>query len=241
MMQVRPAIRILVGLLTGLMVSMTAAVAQTPTPARAPSSSTFMSPAIDRSVFREGEVQRVSGDFQSWRVVCDVVARLNQRFCSLFGAGKDQGGRTVVKVVVTTSDDGQPAALLHLPVSVGVRSPVEITTVPAPDQSQPKTKAKTASKAASKKGNKKSGQPQRLVVVSCDSKSCTTLWKLSPEQLGTLNTAGALHVHFAMMTVPAAGPGALAKMSSVPVDAVIDGVGFADAVNASMAKDGVLR
>jgi invasion protein IalB len=234
MRQGRPILVVFVELLIGMAIGITTAIAQ------APQSSAFMSPAVDRSIFREGEVQRVSADFQSWRVVCDVVERLNQRFCSLFGAGKDQDGRTVVRVVVTTSDDGQPAALLHLPVSVGVGSPVEITAVPAPAQSQPEEKAKeTKSKAASKKDNKKSEQPQRLVVVSCDSKSCMTLWKLSSEQIRTLNAVGALHVRFSFMTVPAAGPGG--KTSLVPVEAAINGVGFAEAVNASMAKDGVLR
>ena len=236
-----PLIIVSVGLLMEATSSITTAVAQTHPSPQTPPSSTYMSPAIDRSIFREGEVQRVSGDFQSWRVVCDVVARLNQRFCSLFAAGKDQDGRTVVRVVVTTSDEGQPAALLHLPVSVGVGGPIEITAIPAPAENQPKSKAKeTKLKGASKKDRKKSEQ-QRLVVVSCDPESCMTLWKLSAEQIGTLNAVGTLHVRFSLMTEPTAGRGTAATTSSVPVEATIDGVGFADAVNASMAKDGALR
>jgi hypothetical protein len=226
--------------MTGMATACTVAIAQMQPPAQTPPASTFVSPAIDKSIFREGEVQRVSGDFQSWRVVCDVVPRLNQRFCSLFGTGKDQGGRPLVRLVVTTSDDGQPAALLHLPASVGVKSVVEITAVPAPAQIQSNLKAKAASKKDNKKDNKKGGGPQRLVVVSCDSKSCMTLWKLSPEQIGALNAAGTLHIHFSVMPTPNAGQWVPVN-TPLPAEAVIEGTGFAAAVNASMAKDGLLH
>ena len=223
----------------GMTLGLTAA-ARAHVPDQTPLSSTLMS--SQTGISREGDVRRISGTFRSWRVVCDENARLHVRFCSLFGAGRDKAGRILVRAIVTTDDNGEPAALLHLPVSVGVGSPVEIAAVPAPTQDQPKTTPMETRRMDVLIENGKSRyQPQRLVVVSCDSKSCVTLWRLSAEQINTMNVGGTLHIRFSLMTGPAFGPDTTAKASPVPVEAVIDGVGFADAVNASMVEDGVLR
>jgi len=214
----------------------TAAPGSTSVHAQSPAASNFMSPAIDRNIFREGEVQRVSGNFGSWRVVCDVVARLNQRFCSLFGTAKDKDGRPLVGVVVTTTDKGQPAALLRLPTEVTVGSIVEISTSAASTAIAKGQKA--AKKAAAKK--EKTGSKLRLTVVSCDPKNCMTLWKLSPEQIGVLNSAGSLHVHYALKDA-AAAQWEVGTTSGIGVDATVDGAGFVEAVNATMGSNDLLH
>ncbi|MCL2716473.1 MAG: hypothetical protein FWD68_18375 [Alphaproteobacteria bacterium] len=208
------------------------ALAGTAAVAGPPTASSFMSPAIDRNIFREGEVQRLSGDFHSWRVVCDVVTRLNQRFCSLFGAGKDREGRALVAIVVTTTDQGQPAALLRLPTNVAVGSIVEVSSVAA---------AEVRAHAAGKKAAKKGGAKLRLSVVSCDARNCMTLWKLSPEQIATLNSAGSLHVRYSLKGDDAGAKWGVETTSAIAVDVVVEGAGFADAVNATMGRSDLLH
>jgi invasion protein IalB len=185
---------------------------------------TYVGPAIDRNIFREGEVRRLDARFQNWRVLCDEVPRLRQRFCSLFGEVRDRGGRAVAEIIVTTSEDGRPAAVLRLPYGTALRQGVQISPMQPTTQAQAKGKAPGAP-----------SQDVKLVLVDCSGRGCMTLWPLSRSEIGALNAGGNLRVRFSTIQ-PAANLWSIERLEPffVPVEAVIAGAGFADGVKASL-------
>jgi len=190
---------------------------------RAQGAERFASPAIDHSVFKEGEVRRLRGAFKEWEAVCDEIPRLKQRFCSLFGQGKDKEGRVQLSIVVTTSDDGVPAAMLRLPLAVLRQQGVEVSAAPV---------------AAANKGDKakRPEAPTRLRIVDCDAVACTTVLRLNPGFVAALSSGGALGVHFALpRQEEAAAPGGAGAPQAV--DATISGSGFAEAITATLERE----
>ena len=150
-----------------------------PASAQQAPASPFTSEAIDRGVFKEGEVRRLEGHFLSWRVVCDEVPRIKQRFCSLFTAGADAAGRPVTGLTVSTSDEGRPAAMIRLPHGVSIKRGLEVLTGPPAGNAPPPAKQPLKEKAAVLK----------LAFPSCDAQGCITLWNLTPKQIAALSPA----------------------------------------------------
>lgn len=151
--------------------------------AAAQPSDTFQTPAVDRDLFRDGEVRHLHGVFKEWQSACDEVPRLKQRFCSLYGKGRDYEGRVLIGIVVTTSDEGKPAALLEMPLGVRLSSDVEVSI----GGSGLLKKTKGLSKAETL---------TRLRIVRCDAHFCMTLWRLTPPQIAALSGHGALQIFF---------------------------------------------
>jgi invasion protein IalB len=175
-------------------------------------------PAIDRTIYRDGQVRRSGATFGPWSVVCDEVVRLRQRFCSLETLGRDAAGAARVGLTVSTADDGKPAALLRLPFGVLLRDGVEVSV--SPGAPPPKGRAQPID------------PPMRLQVVTCDSKACLTAWSLTASQLAALNGAGAIKFRFRALAADRLGMN-LAQ-SAAPVEATISCLGFADAVQATL-------
>lgn len=196
-----------------------------PMPARAdPAASAFASPMVDLSLYRDGAVHRLSGRFGTWTVTCDEIARLGRRFCSLkAAAARDGDGRTVT-VDVSTGDDGRPAALLHLPLAVSIPFGVRVA-FPGPGP------------ALQPRGTKAGRATERTIpIASCDGRECLAVWSLGPADLGSLDAGAGL-----TFTYCTAVPGALEfatdlnrRGCGVRRAATLSGLGFRDAVQASM-------
>jgi invasion protein IalB len=194
--------------------------------------SPFATEAIDRSVFREGEVRRFEGHFKSWRVVCDEVARLKQRFCSLSTMGADAAGRPVAALIVSTSDEGRPAALIHLPHGVALRQGLEVVAGPPAWSAEHQEKAPGKEKRAAKP-KEKPGEALKLTFPSCDAQGCMTLWNLTPAQISALQAGSTLQIRFSMVPARNFWLTPQAGRAPSPVSVVVDGAGFGDAVRAS--------
>ncbi|MBE7159496.1 MAG: hypothetical protein INR62_13870, partial [Rhodospirillales bacterium] len=59
-------------------------------------------PAVDTSMFRDGEVHRRNEMHGRWSLDCDEIPRLAQRFCSLRSLALDATGRPVARITVST-------------------------------------------------------------------------------------------------------------------------------------------
>jgi invasion protein IalB len=178
-------------------------------------------PAVDRTIYRDGEVRRLSATSGSWSVICDEVVRLRQRFCSLAALGRDATGEARVGLTISTADDGKPAALLRLPFGVVLRDGIEVIVSPgAPTPSAPKVRAPPAEPSI------------RLQVVTCDKTACLTAWSLTPFQLAALNGAGA--IKFRYRALLAGRLGMDIAQSGTPVEATVECLGFAEAVQATL-------
>lgn len=181
--------------------------------------SLYVGPAINRDVFKEGAVRRIEASFQNWRVVCDEVTAERRRFCSLFGAGQTEG-KMVGDIVVTTTREGQPAAMLHLPYGVSLRSGLTV--------------AAASGGAIAGSRREKTSRVTKLAFVTCDAQGCMTLWPLTTVQLNALITGGMLIVRFKSMTVAnMAGPTPI-LIGAADREMVISGLGFSEAVSASI-------
>jgi invasion protein IalB len=200
-----------------------------------PGSSPFASEAIDRSVFREGEVRRFEGHFKSWRVVCDEVPRLKQRFCSLSTMGADAAGRPVAALIVSTSDEGRPAALIHLPHGVALRQGLEVVAGPPALSAELQEKAPGKEKRAAKP-REKPGAALKLTFPSCDAQGCMTLWNLTPAQIDALQAGTMLRMRFSMVPARNFWVTPQASRAPFPVNIVVDGAGFGDAIKASSSN-----
>lgn len=184
--------------------------------------SQYAAPAINRDVFKEGAVRRMEGRFENWRVVCDEVTAERRRFCSLFGSGKTADGSMVGDIVVTTTREGRPAAMLHLPYGVALRAGLTVAATPG--------------SSATGSRRDKNNRPVKLVFVLCDTQGCMTLWPLTAAQLNALMTGGSLTVRFKSMTVTRmAGPTPVLG-GAAEREMAISGLGFSDAVKASLAN-----
>ena len=161
-----------------ILLSCLAALTPVPAPLRAQPAqagpSAFATEAIDRGVFKEGEVRRLEGRFRSWRIVCDEVVRLKQRFCSLSTIGADAAGLPVAGLIVSTSDEGRPAALIHLPHGVALSQGVEVVAGPPAGSAALREKAPGGGKSAGKP--RRSEAALKLAFPSCDAQGCMTLW-----------------------------------------------------------------
>src|SRR5271169_3875448 len=155
--------------------------------------------AVDRTIYRDGEVRRMSATSGSWSVICDDVVRLRQRFCSLVTLGRDATGAARVVLL-----DG-----------------IEVIVSPA-----------TTSRPAPK-GRAQPAEPaMRLQVVTCDKTACLTAWSLTPSQLAALNRAGTIKFRYRALVADRLGMDI--AQSGAPVEATVECLGFAEAVQATL-------
>jgi invasion protein IalB len=198
-----------------------AALAAAPMIARA-SSASFTSAAVDRDLYREGEVRRVTGAYADWTLVCDEIQRIRRRFCSLESAALGAAGNAVARIIVSTGDDGRPAALMHLPLGISLRHGVELAI-------ESSTSPRRAGHAAT------SAPPRQVPIATCDTKACTALWTLTQSELDALAHGLSLHLHYRFVaSVPALAADIIAPARTTMIDGTVAAQGFAEAVAASL-------
>ena len=179
------------------------------------------SPAVDRSLYREGEVQRTSRDFGAWTVVCDEVVRLKQRFCSLKTSLRDASRKAVAELFISTGDNGRPAAMLRVAHGAHIGSGVQLTlNRPAPTRGKPAA-----------------ALTRKLDFATCDQAACLVVWSLRGDDISALNVGAVVRAR--LMGVQAVNPfvapiATPARMRII--DASVDGAGFAQAVNSTLGR-----
>jgi invasion protein IalB len=174
---------------------------------------------IDVSMFRDGEVSRSNRQFGPWTLVCDEIARLHQRYCSLSSEPRDANGEIAATLVVSTGDDGRPAALLRAPigVSIGGGAVFAIDLASA-------TKAKSAQRIE-----------RRVDFVRCEQNGCLAVWSLSPKEITGLNSGGQVRLRYTR--IQPAAPFAVriaAPETAFAIESVLSGGGFSEAIQASI-------
>lgn len=205
--------------------------------ARAQPSSPFASPAINRDLYREGAVRRTTNTYDQWSLVCDEIAALRQRHCSLFhGRGRLDGD--FVQMVVSTSDDGKPAAILRVPLGILLDKRIRLSVAgpepirqfsPAPEE---KRRTKKQAKPPRPENNPNS---RELLVVSCDQAGCFTLLPMTTDEIGALMGGRKLQVRYFRPSAVETATGRFAGRDGVPVMLEIEGEGFPQAIAASQA------
>ena len=142
-------------------------------------------PAVDRELFRDGEVQRLDQTFAGWQMVCDDIRRLHQRFCSMRARAFDGRGNPVADFVISTSDSGAPAALVTLAHGVVLSEPVLMALAVPGKAPQPVAK---------------------LGPAVCLPDGCKMVWTLGPATINALRAGVDVAVNFKSARTPAFFP-----------------------------------
>ncbi|MEQ1694677.1 MAG: hypothetical protein ABL901_02450 [Hyphomicrobiaceae bacterium] len=200
--------------------------------AQAPGGDGLTSVAIDPSLFREGAIKRFSGTHEAWNYVCDEVAKMKKRFCSLRTAVKDGSGRVVAALTVSTGEDGRPAALLKMAAASFNEAGIEVSVVA--EGAGAAAGAAGVTKAAAK-GKSKAPAVTKVYPAACTGLVCQMVWTLPADQIAALSAGSGLQLRY---TTPAPGvsslAGALKGGAPQPVVVAVPGKGFAAAVDASV-------
>lgn len=176
------------------------------------------SAAINAAIFKEGEIQRSQRQFGAWTLVCDEVKSLHQRFCSLYTEPQDASGAKAANLVISTGDDGKPAALLRTPVGVNIASGLQIVL-----------------DAPAAKGRLTPASTRHIDYLRCESGACVLIWRLSQAELSALNAGAAMRLRFERVReIPLFAAHIASSERSLLVEAVARGDGFSAAVGASL-------
>lgn len=187
------------------------------------------SPAIDHEAFREGEVTRSRAVFGHWVSVCDEVKRFRQRFCSLRSRAFDTLNRPIADIVVSTADNGRPAALITTGLGMLANEPLVVaTTVPARTPPRGK-KGKKATQQA------ETVETTRLSPRLCNEVGCQMFWALTGNDIMSLRDGR--DVRFSYMAAPP--PGVFPypyryQLQAVTLQAAFRAAGFKEAIEASL-------
>ena len=169
----------------------------------------LVSAMVDPNLFRPGAVQRSTQSFGAWTLVCDEIAQLGRRFCSL-GSAPARSGGGFVRLDVSTGDDGRPAALLHLPFGVSLADGVGVTA-----------------------GGARQADGHTVPVALCSALDCQAVWTLTRAELAALNDGRNLVIRLrGWRSSLSVGPHA--KLVQPPIAVEIPGVGFSEAIQASL-------
>lgn len=178
------------------------------------------SPAIDPELFREGEVKRGQAAFGAWTAVCDEVPRLHQRFCSLLASFRGPQDQSVADMIVSTGDNGKPAALIRVApdafIGAGVRISVVLAQPPA---------------------GKKPPQPveRKLGFVGCDDRGCLAIWSISGADINALNAGAMLRLRLERLRAFGPFTAAIAAPDRrFAIEVELPGAGFPQAVAATL-------
>ena len=208
-------------------------------PAAGPS---LTSPAVDRSLYREGAVRRLTGTFGPWTLVCDEVTRLKQRVCSLRTTAHAASGAAVANLTFSTGEDGRAAALMRIAADWVPGTWVEIVPQLQPAAGPPappsaSTDARTSSaKSATKAPEALKSKPpfMKLRPVGCDGRHCTLIWSLPPAQIEALNTGVGLVVRYQRSAEGVAVARSAGHGGPVHVAGAIAAQGFSQAISAAI-------
>ena len=218
------AIALLIFLLSVLVVS-----AQ---PAPAPATP-LTSVAIDPGLFRDGAIKRFSGTHEAWTYVCDEVAKMKKRFCSLRSHVIGPDGRVVAALTISTGEDGRPAALLAMAGSSFNETGIEVSAKVEPTLAQHANKQQLSVDSA--KPNKSKLAAMRLYPAACQENICQMIWTLPQEHIRALSSGVGLRLRFTPATAGVSPLASALRQNSVdPIEAAIDARGFAAAVDASV-------
>ena len=188
-----------------------------PQTALAQMTSSVTSPAFDAKVYNENAIKQSRKTFANWSLICADVQDLNRRFCNLASLAKAADGNFFVAIVVSTTDDGKPAAVLRMPLSVSLREGVEVAS----------------SAAATKKPKPDKSVARHIDFASCEQQICTSILPLKPADLAALSGRGGLRLRIHVLTAQQPQQTASLMLPSRALDVVFDGAGFAEALQAS--------
>ena len=177
------------------------------------------SPAFDTKLYNPDAVVQSRKEFGHWTLVCAELSGLNRRFCNVTSLAAAADGKFFVAIVVSTTDEGKPAALLRMPLLVSLREGVEVVI-----KALPGTKAKAKFVNAGKR---------HADFVSCEQQICTSILPLQMADLAVLSGRGSMNLHVFILANVAANQAASSLPKSKPLDVVFDGSGFAEALQAS--------
>ncbi len=187
--------------------------------AKAQLSTGSTSPAFDTKLYNPDAVAQSRKEFGHWTLVCAELAGLNRRFCNLTSLAAAADGRFFVSIVVSTTDDGKPAAVLRMPLLASLREGIEVVTKAVRPEKAKDKFAKTVKR--------------HIDFVSCEQQICTSILPLQIADLAVLSGRGSMNLRVHVLASGAEDQPASLLPPSKALNVVFDGAGFAEALQAS--------
>lgn len=203
----------------------------------------FSTAAVDRELFRDGEVRRRNERFAAWSLDCDEIPRLGQRYCSLRSMARDATGLAIAEFTLSTDENGKPAALIGLPFGIDLASPVAIEAAHSMVLGQPSAGLAASARTIAKSG-KRTGAAKGAVATAilrftvrpavCDRSGCQIVLALKPADIAALRAGTGLKIRFTASGRDGRGFTVRSDAPSRPIEGVIVSEGFGEALEASI-------
>lgn len=161
--------------------------------------------AVDTTLYREGEVRRRNERFGAWSLDCDEIVRLHRRFCSLRTLAFSASGTAIAKLTVSTDANGNPAALINLPLGVNLSRPVDISPSISLVLGKPSPAVELSTKEIyrqDKSSKNKSSSintkilQARVSISLCDQTGCHAVWSLSAADIAALRAGAEIRLSY---------------------------------------------
>jgi invasion protein IalB len=179
----------------------------------------FSSPAIDPSIYRDGAIENIRKEFDSWTAICREVKNTRQRVCNLVSQVVNVDGAEFGTLVLATDDQGKPAMMLELKAPIVVSAPVKLQTQFPAKENQKSIKVPYQSE-------------QGPLICA---RFCKYVFYAEPKLIFSLNEGNDVVIAFL-----AASPSDVAPSrplpKGMPVRLIVHGKGFAAALQASLAN-----
>ena len=83
-------------------------------------------PAIDPSIFKDGEVESRDFKFGEWYAKCQQIIKIKRRICNLLSSVSDADGKPAGSVIIATTDAGIPAMMVSIPSEVTQKKAISV-------------------------------------------------------------------------------------------------------------------
>lgn len=83
-------------------------------------------PAIDPSIFKDGEVESRDFKFGEWYAKCQQIIKIKRRICNLLSSVSNADGKSAGSVIIATTDAGIPAMMISIPSEISQKKAISV-------------------------------------------------------------------------------------------------------------------
>ena len=169
-------------------------------------------PALDTSIFKDGEVESKSFGSGEWYAKCQQIVKIRRRICNLLSSVSDNSGKLIGSVIIATTDAGIPAMMISIPSEISLKREISVYGSHLSQVDGKVVKVEFA---------------QAVNAMICDS-TCKYMFPLDPRVVFILNAGEGLKISSAPMESGAQNKKKKPVTVAVASNMIINGNGFAE-------------
>ena len=176
-------------------------------------------PAIDASIFKDGEIEDRNFGFGDWHAKCQQIIKIKRRICNLLSTVATDG-RKIGSVIIATTDTGIPAMMIAIPEENSSKKAIFVTATHLGSVSGKAVKVEFS---------------QVVNPMLCDS-TCKYIFPLDPKLVFILNAGGNVQILPFKEDIVRRNKKIKPPTHSEAKSMTIVGLGFAETLNKSTAE-----